>query len=998
MGFKPKHAVMMGTGALAALLMLPTASRAWNQTEIKWKKIETEHFAIHFHEGEEWTAREVARIAEEVYVPVTRFYGHEPGMVHINISDKNDRAGGATFYYLNRIDIDASDFEFHLRGTADWLRNVITHEFTHMVTIQAAMKMPRWMPSIYLQGITFEKEKRPDVISGYPNFQASLPFAGEIVPNWLSEGVAQYQCPVARNDIWDSHRDMLLRAAALSGRLLTMDEMGVFGKNSIESEMVYNQGYSLVTYAAESYGPEKLSGLLDAHRGILRLSFNGACKKSLGISEDELYRRWVEHITGEYRKVVEKVDVRPVEGEFVSGEGYLNLFPLISPGTGGYFYLSNMGRDHMDLDLVFRDGSGRFERISGGLSSRASISPDGKLLCYSKNTDDNDHGYELNDIFIYDIGARKEKRLTRSLRAVDPVFSPDMSAIAAVAGRDGSEFIVIVDRSTGESRRLTEAVPGKRYYGLSWGDAGILASRFKSASRDIVLVDPLTGGESEIIATLADERDAIWSGDGHSIYYASDRTGIYNIYERDLGSGGDRMITNVKGGAFSPSVEGNDILFSAYGADGYKIHRIAGFGEVSVDADPAWDDEVLMSQRRSCIEAGAEGALAGYDYTGLDRKISESRKYDIEYSPVYIFPRLMYYDKTPRIGIALDSRDYLDRQSAFAAFSINTDKEYNLQFGFVTRQFKPTFSFDFFAARKYYGYFDPEYGQVKLRYDLWDAFFTIGFELEKETYRHRNEISLQYNHGEYGVNLNAWEILDIELGWNYYKANEFSLLYNYRSIRAGVDSDINPRSGRRISIEITSALDKFATGAFEYSLQPFYDDHNFFRYKAQYEEYVPLPFWSHALALYFRGAALDRTNVDDFFHLFLGSRDGMRGYTYYSMGGTRNAMTRVTYRFPLWRNINRQLFNIYLGSLYAGIFAEAGKAWDGDLFDLNGNQKDAGFELKLKGFSFYSYPLAASFEAAYGFDEILYEDPYHMELVTREGKEWKYYGSIFFSF
>jgi outer membrane translocation and assembly module TamA len=63
---------------------------------------------------------------------------------------------------------------------------------------------------------------------------------------------------------------------------------------------------------------------------------------------------------------------------------------------------------------------------------------------------------------------------------------------------------------------------------------------------------------------------------------------------------------------------------------------------------------------------------------------------------------------------------------------------------------------------------------------------------------------------------------------------------------------------------------------------------------------------------------------------------------------------------------------LYLGSLYAGVFAEAGKAWTSDELDLNGNQKDVGFDLRLKGFTFYSYPVAASFEAAYSLNDVAY--------------------------
>ncbi|MEN8210047.1 MAG: biopolymer transporter Tol, partial [Candidatus Fermentibacteria bacterium] len=223
------------------IILVLSAGRlsAWNHSELDWKTIDTEHFAIHFHDGVEASAFEVARIAEAVYIPVTRLYEYEPDRVHIHITDRAGLPEGASYYYLDRIDIDTDDIDFHLRGNADWLRNVITHEFTHMVSLQASMKMPRWMPAIYLQAFNFETEKRPDVITGYPNFTGSVPLSGEVVPNWFAEGIAQYQAYGGRHDIWDSHRDMVLRMAVLDDRLLTLDQMGVFGKSSSDAELLY---------------------------------------------------------------------------------------------------------------------------------------------------------------------------------------------------------------------------------------------------------------------------------------------------------------------------------------------------------------------------------------------------------------------------------------------------------------------------------------------------------------------------------------------------------------------------------------------------------------------------------------------------------------------------------------------------------------------------------------------------------------------------------------
>jgi len=989
--------ILIAAAAFTLVIFRPGYLGAWNNTEMRWKKIETDHFSIHFHEGEEWSARETARIAEEIYGPITSFYGYPIDRVHITLYDRNDSPSGAAYYYLNRIDIDASDFEFHLRGTSDWLRNVITHEFTHMVTIRTAMKLPRLIPSIYLQGITFEKEKRPDVITGYPNFQGSLPIAGEVLPNWFAEGVAQFQCPGTRSDIWDSHRDMILRTASLNDRLLTLDEMGVFGKNSLESELVYNQGYSLVRFIDDRFGRESLCRILAAHKGLFRVGFEGACRKALGMSGDELYSMWSGHIRAEYEKADSMISEKGRSGEKAAGLGYMNLFP-VPGGKESLFFLSNMGGDYMDLDLVRQDGAGDPVVISRDVDSRVSLSPDSRFLCYSKRTGDNEHGYELNDIFIMDAAAQKERRLTRALRAVDPAYSPDGSAIACIRVADGAEDVMIVGVESGEARTLVGGAKRTRYFGLSWGEGGILSSKFDGTSRDIVLIDPVTGAERKLVSTAADERDPCWNGDAEFLY-SSDRTGIFNLYLGNVANQEGLMVTNVQGGAFSPAVSGDEILFASYGRGGYEIRRIREWRNGSFDAAAFPDDPGLMERRTGLAAWNPHAAAVDeYDYTALDSRMRSAGNFDIEYTPVFFFPRLMYYDDQLRLGLALDSRDYMDRQSVFAAGSINADKEFNLQFGFETRQFPPTFSFNFVSARKYYRYFEEETGDVQVRYDLWDAYFTCRIEIDKPSRNHRKDLAIRYNHGEYGLNINAWESADQELGWNYYKANEVSILFDFMDRKKTVDSDINPLSGRSINLEITRAWDKLSSGAFEYNFRPIYDTNDFGRYYLSYEEYVPVPFTSHTLSLLARGGLLDETNVDDFFNLYLGGRDGMRGYSYYSMGGKKNAMARLTYRFPIFSGINRQVLSTYFGSLHGAFFIEAGKAWDENEFDLNGNAKDAGFELRLKGFSFYNYPLAASFEAAYGFDELEFRDPFRTGVTTVEGREWKFYGALFFDF
>jgi hypothetical protein len=1005
------------SAVLMCVALVPVHACAWNHSEIRWLTISTEHFNVQYHPGLERYASQAAEVAESVYGPITELYGYKPdGKVYLNFSDTEDESQGSTYYYLNRIDITATPLDFAFRGSSAWLSDVIAHEFTHMVSVQSSFKFPRWMPSLYFQAVNFEREKRLDVITGYPNVMVSVPIPGELLPNWFAEGMAQYQCRAARHDIWDSHRDMLLRSAYVGGRLLTLGEMGVFGKDSRGSEMVYNQGFSLVRFIASRFGDEKLRELASVFSSLRSWGFGGPCKRILGLSDDELYRVWKVDLAERYDPVVARVKEREIEGTRETVKGFMNICPVARRDKGGFFYLSNAGHDYMHLDIIYRAPDGKEKRLVSGAGSQFDISPLGAALCFTRRTQENEHQYLRNDIYRYDLAGKKEKRLTRGLRATNPEWSPDGKRIACVITGEGSQRVAIIDPESGSHVFVTPPVSGREYYRLSWGSNGILASRFEGMSRDIVVIDPATGSETVLNGTPADERDPSWDENGSGYFYAGDRTGIFNIYYHSMGDTSDLMVTNCIGGAFCPKADGAGLLFSGYGAEGFEIRSLENWRATAAPVEARKDDERLFAERQS-IAGGRESPGTGIPEgngraSGLldakREKPAEAKRFGIEYTKLFLYPRIMVYENKLRLGVFLDSGDYLGRQSVFAGASMNADGDFDLSLSAETRQFKPTLGFEVYRSRKFYSVYQPEIepginGEYVIRYDLWDAFFTCKMELRPTSAFSRNEAVLQFNHGEYGLNVEVWEYRDQkefkgEGGWNYYLANEVSLLFHYMNIREEVDADVNPRSGRALDVELTQAFDKLHSGEFEFMFRPAYNKDYFGRYMLTYEEHVPLPFLQHAVSLWLKGGAIDRSNIDDFFYLYLGGLDGLRGYSYFSMGGTKLALGRLTYRFPLWRNVNRQVGALYLGSFYAAAFAEAGKAWNESTFDLNGNKKDVGFEFRLKGFSFYSYPIAASFQGAYGLNDVVYRDPFNTFAVFYGGHSWRYYGSILFSF
>jgi len=74
-----------------------------------------------------------------------------------------------------------------------------------------------------------------------------------------------------------------------------------------------------------------------------------------------------------------------------------------------------------------------------------------------------------------------------------------------------------------------------------------------------------------------------------------------------------------------------------------------------------------------------------------------------------------------------------------------------------------------------------------------------------------------------------------------------------------------------------------------YGLRPDFSENRYNQYAIDWREYFGLPYLRHSLRLRLNAAFIDQA-VDDFFWLYFGGLDGIRGYTYYSIGGRKYAV------------------------------------------------------------------------------------------------------------
>lgn len=459
---------------IAPLLLL--AQFGYNHPELTWHTIEGEHFTVHYHEGTEWTAHEALHIAEDIYPAITGVYHYEPSeKTQLIIRDTDDYANGGAYYYDNKIEIWAMPLDYALRGSHYWLRDVLTHEFTHIISLRAARKFGRNVPAAYFQVIQYEPERRDDVLYGYPNGIMSYPLPGVVVPMWWAEGVAQYQSNAKRYDWWDSIRDMITRDRIFHDEFPSFTELNSFGKEGVGNEAVYNQGFNLVHFLSEHWGEEILDRITQRLNSPVNYSFYQAVMAETGLTKRQLHQMWQDSLQNTYRALM--TDPRRTPVSIVQHEGAANSHPRYAPGDSVLGFISNAGQSYMSLTgfylkrgddepLLLVPGAEGFdwapdgERVvisrknfwDGGLvvppALRQSDSPGfpGQHhpvnLKHQQNCDRCSFaltGSRFNDLFIRathpDSG---ETQITFGERAKNPAWSPDGERIVYVGLQDGT--------------------------------------------------------------------------------------------------------------------------------------------------------------------------------------------------------------------------------------------------------------------------------------------------------------------------------------------------------------------------------------------------------------------------------------------------------------------------------------------------------------------------------------------------------------------------------
>jgi Tol biopolymer transport system component len=857
----------------------------------------------------------------------------------------------------------------------------------------------------------------------------SYPLSGIVVPAWFAEGVAQYNVPTLsfQHDTWDTHRDMILRMYALNRKMLTLEEMGGFGKTSLGNESTYNSGFAFVHYLAGKYGPDVLKKLSDAMSSKGAVSIDQAFEKVLGKSGDRVYAEWKAFLVTNYETKTEKIKETLHQGKIIRGAGFANFYPAFSPGGNKIVYCSNKDYDYFGTSSIyvydFADTSEK--ELSDHVASELSWSPDANHLVYSKLTRHNNYWDDLYDIYSYNLKTNDEKRLTEGLRGQYPSLSHDGERISFVSGSDGtlnlfSADIDLARNKISHIKKLTDYRNGEQVYSTRWANDGskIVFDYSLNSSRQVGVYSFADSSVRFITPSGEDSRDAVFVDHDSSVVYSSDRSGIFNIYEQNLYDGSTRPLTNVLGGAFMPTLSRDgSLVYSSYQWDGYKIASMDKAAPIQFPP-PRYQTEVapspLISESVDAQDSAAR--LINDEVPNFKSEPYRNTTTSISFYPVLLFdnynPHVSFLDEI-KAGLYFSSTDVIGKYDIFGGITLNKLFERDIFFqldyndkipGLSSLGILPKFTLSVYnISRKTSGNIGLGQDTVKgvqVTYNLTE----IDMAFSGQILSPYLAMSAGFTFDSYGVTQSGFNYPDSgaywsSLGYTYFIGRTFYTQFDFDGIEPARNSWINPL-GVRTRARLSAALDKLNNGEFaqnsNLTIEPIYVKYNFVQ--AELVNYLAVPILrdDDALAAKLHAGYTFGPEINNFFDFYAGGLIGMRGYPFYAIGGNELLTLNLSYRYPLFRDVNKQIFQFYLSDIYLSAFGDVGDCWNGSVRAAK-FKKDLGSELRMSGFSFYSYPTAVFFDACYGLDRFTTQLRDFQTSVTY-GKEWRFYFGLTFSF
>ncbi len=553
----------------AALLAAATqAGAASFDPDLTWRTLETEHFRIHFHQGEEALADEFATSAEEVYATMTAEMRWEPRhRTEVVLVDRTDQANGyATTLPRNTIVVyvTAPEGDSTLGLYEDWNRAIFTHELTHILhldTNRGIVRAVRWVIG-------------------------RIASTNQLSPAWMVEGLATFQ--ETRHTPGGRGRtpavDMIKRTAVLEDAFPPLGNLDGFQAALPAGNLRYLFGQDFIQYIADQSHPDAWTDWTHTYGG--HIPYLLPAKEVFGRRLPELYRGWKASLDVRYRAQAATITAEGIrDGRTVSDSAAHCIAPRWSPDGERIVWSCIHPKKGLTIWMADDRANAAEVLIDDRAAEAFTWRSDSQAFAYA-GTHIVNRFNTWSDVYLHTLGSERPTALTSGARARDPAFSPDGSRLLVVtnAVQNNQLEVLTVDR---RRTALTTNTDHTQYSTPRYSPDGerIAVSMWREGRRDLWLLDPSGQPLERLTDDVALDNDPEWSADGETLYFSSDRSGVPNIYALHLETRALRQVTNVLTGASAPSLhpDGQQLAYQAYSRNGWQVRVLDLSAQAPID-------------------------------------------------------------------------------------------------------------------------------------------------------------------------------------------------------------------------------------------------------------------------------------------------------------------------------------------------------------------------------------------------------------------------------
>ena len=537
-----------------------------------WRILKTDHFDLYFYPAESIKVNDAGRQSERWYTRLSDIFRHQ--------FDRKAIVWYADHPDFQQTNVIGDQLSEGTGGVTEGLRTRVVMPFTGM-----------YKDDEHVTGHELVHVFQYNVAETAPG-QGGLARLG-VLPLWLVEGMAEY-FSLGRND---AHSAMWMRDAVMRDKFPTIRQL-----TTDPRFFPYRYGQALWAYIAGRWGDR---AVVDVYRTSLRLGWDQALVRSLGLTSDSLSKDWAAankafyagqiagrtHPDSAGRTIITQKDKRGGEynvGPVQSADGrYLAFFTTKTNLFGIDLVLADANTGKIVRQLAGPQSDAHFDAISF-LNSSGDFSPDGERLAFIVFNQGNN---EITIVKTSNGDVEKTFRPGNVGAIYNLGWSPNGREIVFTGSKGGVADLYLANVETGAVRQLTNDKYGDFMPSFSPDGRTIAFASDRGATTNF---EQLTFGEMQL-ATIDVESGNVtvhqgfaegkhinpqFSADGGSLFFVSDQDGISDVYRMDLASGQKFRITRLATGvsgvtASSPAItvarRTGRLMFTVFRGQGHEI-------------------------------------------------------------------------------------------------------------------------------------------------------------------------------------------------------------------------------------------------------------------------------------------------------------------------------------------------------------------------------------------------------------------------------------------